>query len=101
MIDKIKGIIETKGIQAVPKTTYDMRERGENMIYFSKATWNNNTKSLMASPKKSEKEFIEFFDQTAEGCRSFPKYSLFIYEDRVEFTINKEVEGKIVKESLI
>mgnify|MGYP003430814919 CR=1 FL=1 len=99
IINKV-SLLQKQGysLQQISKRSYEMREAGEDMIYFG---WGTKNEYLVANPVTKQKEYKEFFSQVAEGSKVFPKYSLYIYQDKIEFTENVKVDGKIQKISLV
>ena len=94
---------EGKSINEIPKLTFEARERGEDMLYFG---WGTKCKKLADAyleprPTSKQKEYKDFFAIPAEGKKSLPKYSLWIYGDgRIEF-YEKKIASTLEKVSLI
>lgn len=102
-IEKIKKIIERvnseisqHGIEEINKITYSIRERGEDMIYFSKEKDGIDGEIyLVPRPLKSQKEYYNFFNEIAPNAKSFKKYALYIYKNRIEFKKYIKFENEI------
>lgn len=86
MLKKISNLLSTHDLSEIPSLTYKMRENGEDMIYFSKGTWNETTKYLVPAPLKKQREYYEFFALVADECKSLPKYTVYITENEIKFS---------------
>jgi len=65
MIEQIKNIInkiilirDEFGLEKVPKISFSLKIEGEDIIYFSKGTWNDKEKYLIPAPTKKRKNFF-------------------------------------------
>jgi hypothetical protein len=99
IVNKIYEMLK-KGLslQQITNITYSLREDGEDMIYFGWGTKSNNANIayLVPCPIKSQKEYYKYFTEIGEGCISFSKYTLRIYFNRIEYNINKKVNGSMI-----
>lgn len=97
IVGKISNLLKDHTLSEIPTLTYNLRESGEDMIYFAKGTWNEKTKYLVPSPISKQKEYKKFFDEPMKGGISLPAYTVYIYEDRIEFLYKEKVNGEIIR----
>jgi len=104
MIDQITAMLEAgKTLQQVTKATYEKREAGEDMIYFGIADKTNDpaTNCIMPRPIAKQKEYYQFFNETAPGFNVLSRYTLYIYQDgHVEFVEKKKVDEETIRTNL-
>lgn len=98
MLKKVVAIRDAHGLAKVPTITYEMREAGEDMLYFQKLTWNDKEKVLTVKPVVKQKDYKTFFEMPMEGSKGgLCKYNIWLTETEVKFYMKSRVEDKIVK----
>lgn len=101
ILHKLAELLKTNPLYRIPQLTYEMRQAGEDMIYFTKGTWNQHTKYLVPQPIIRQKLYKELFERPVKGCISLPAYTIYIYEDKIEFIYKEKLDGQIKKETIL
>jgi len=87
--------MQINGIDSIPSFSYKLRESGENMLYFSKSKDDFGKTYLVPQPIKSQKEYYDFFNETAPGAKLFPRYTVYLYKDDFQFREHTKTNGKM------
>jgi hypothetical protein len=89
-------------LQKLTNETYQLRENGEDFLYFG---WLNKTKDssacLAPNPIVSQPKYIAFFKIIANGSKVLPKFTCYVYEQKLNFLQKEKIDGKIVTTDLM
>lgn len=79
-------------LKDVSKHSYQMREKGFDMIYFG---WSVNGICLNPRPTLRQLPYLKFFSAEVYGFPGVKVYNLFVYKDKVDFIMKQCVSGKL------